>query len=582
MPKIDATRVPGGLPSQLDPARFQATSARDTGIRFRSGNTNLGKRLLQKLRGAGKNKKAPFSRLTVKLPSKKHRFTNNLMGVRDQVFGDSTDRRAVVSFHQRQLRDGVFRRQADNTVDPRLNTELKVDLGKGSHLSGFSASANPASAELDTSRPVVLFLSGSGGPAEQYGGELAKHFSEQKGVNFVALNYRGFGDSSDVAPTETTITKDGFAMINHLLEQGFKPEDIIVHGYSMGALVAARIQARVEADGYRLAGAVYDRPMSSATGVAESLAAPDQPPVSRSERVSAFVKKKLYAFGARITVGSMSTRKSLERLKQANPEGGFRSPTFVAYDNGSNTGGDELSRRMGEALGVTTLATGGDHTDHEMAIRGAFKSDAMKDLYATRQEKDFRLWAEPSRTDLDASKRILKDSILGEEHSASEVLARLSGGDKGIRRGVTAIANLKNIKPHHLSPRILNGTRAQWQTQTERIVRMAEQVEQATFNKDLTGGYRQYGTTNNPFKDVAENHPELDHAVREWLADGIDLADRLLTAQLGAVDGKPPLTETEMEQLQRDIDAFANPGGRSPLFAAGVSLQDEIEAGISS
>ncbi|MDE0155261.1 MAG: alpha/beta hydrolase [Gammaproteobacteria bacterium] len=370
------TEITGARPHQ--PAvslQAQTRPARDSGIRFRSGNRSLWSNILFKLKPRRKDR--PHRQFTVRLPARKHAFTNNLAGVRDRVFGEQSSRRDM--YRRSEALISQFNRQRE--ASPSLNERLSVEIGQGERLSGFSASANPHSPELDRSKPVILYLSGSNGPAEKYGGELATHFARDKGVNFVALNYRGFGDSSDVAPTEKTITSDGFAMINHLLEQGFKPENIIVHGYSMGASVAARIQARVEASGHRLAGAVYDRPMSSATGAAKAEAEADLREELLDPRgagnVFSSLKPQVYAFGTKITVGSMSARRSLERLKRANPDG-LRSPTFVTYDTGTF---GERSRRMGERLGVVTLATQNHHEDHRMTIKNALSDPALQAIY---------------------------------------------------------------------------------------------------------------------------------------------------------------------------------------------------------
>ena len=350
----------------------------DTGVRFRGGNKNVWSRILARLKPA--RTATPYPRFSLRLPARKHLFTNNLMEVRDCVFGDTAARQGTSSLNRCFGQSGK---------SARLKTNLRLDLGAGSQLSGFSVSANPSSSELDTDKPVVLFLSGSAGSAEQYGPELAKHFAEHEGVNFVALNYRGFGRSTNVAPTEKTITEDGFSMMNHLLEQGFRPENIIVHGYSMGASVAARLQARVEAAGHRLAGAVYDRPMSSATGAAKAEAEADHPnPQGFREKAFVFIKKNFFAFGTKITVGSMSARRTLERLQEANPDG-LRSPTFVTYDDETLSA---RSRRMGEHLGVPTLATKAGHKDHLGAIENVFSRPEMQAMYrgADTVENDSR------------------------------------------------------------------------------------------------------------------------------------------------------------------------------------------------
>ena len=300
-----------------------------------------------------------------------------------------------------------------------------MQLGGGETLRGFSVSANPESQRLDTTKPVVLFLSGSAGqdvgdPAtsEDQGADLAAHFAKDRGCNFVGLNYRGFGQSSDIKLSERSITQDGFAMLNHLLDQRFRTDDIIVHGYSLGASVAAQIQRRVEASGHELRGVVYDRPMSSATGAAKA------------------------------HVGEM-VRQQFER---------------------------------------------------------------------TRAE-------------------------------------RLNGGVEA------------------------------WAEQTQRIAEMASDISHARYNYDIPRGFAQYGNTRpnaNPFETVASEYPQHDQGVRAWLGDGLDLTGRLLEAHERAVDGKPPLSSSEIDRLKRDVAGFCEAAARQPpldkplepLFGDDAGLMD--------
>jgi len=173
----------------------------------------------------------------------------------------------------------------------------------------------------------------------------------------VALNYQGYGQSSDKSPSEKSITKDGFAMINHLLQLGFQPDQIIVHGYSMGASVAPRLQASVESRGYTLGGVVYDRPMSSATGAAKSVA---------EEQQGSQTDININAFGTKLTVGSLSTRRNLEDIVSSSPDGQLRSPTVLVSDTGSF---GARSDQMGKDVGIAhNVATGGDHENHALAM----------------------------------------------------------------------------------------------------------------------------------------------------------------------------------------------------------------------
>lgn len=281
------------------------------------------------------------------------RTTNNLLYVRDAVFGGAEDRRCKTDATTLKAE---IQRYVSN-ADIRVNTSLQVPSGHGLSLDGFSVSASANSDRLDTGKPVVLFLSGSGGASEAYGGHIAGRYAGQHDCNVLALNYRGYGQNTDFSPSEKSIAQDGFAMINHLLQQGFKPEQIIVHGYSMGASVASRIQLSVESRGFALGGAVYDRPMSSALDSAKA--------VARTQGYGGFVAS-IAAFGSLVTVGKMSARLNLEDIIASNPEHALRSPTVLESDTGFF---GSHSHQMGVDLGIQHIAqTGHEHEEHAPAM----------------------------------------------------------------------------------------------------------------------------------------------------------------------------------------------------------------------
>ncbi len=175
--------------------------------------------------------------------------------------------------------------------------------------------------------------------------------------------------------------------------------------------------------------------------------------------------------------------------------------------------------------------------------------------------------AHAARGGINATRTNLNEKILGEKHTTQDVLRLLAGGDTGIRRAATAAENIKSqFKPQQLAPEDLNGAPQQWAQQSQNISQMASQIGTARFSEDLNGRFLDYGTsgTANPFNAVAEHHPQQDHPVRNWLANGVGLLSDLLSAQERALDGQPPLSESEIADLKERVDNFVNPGKASP------------------
>lgn len=115
----------------------------------------------------------------------------------------------------------------------------------------------------DLSRPVVLLLTGSGGSAENQGFDVADMYSKN-GASVLSVNYGGYGDSDDTEVSEKSVNEDAQAMLKHLIELGYDPDKIIIHGYSMGGAIAGQLAGAYEStDKVKFRGVVQDRPMTS-------------------------------------------------------------------------------------------------------------------------------------------------------------------------------------------------------------------------------------------------------------------------------------------------------------------------------
>ena len=101
---------------------------------------------------------------------------------------------------------------------------------------------------------VALVFSGSHGPGAQYIDSIKKAYLDQ-GITVVQLDYRGFGTSTNIdergnhvsnSPSERTMYEDGMEMYKYVNETlGIKPENITLHGYSLGGAIASRVALEV-------------------------------------------------------------------------------------------------------------------------------------------------------------------------------------------------------------------------------------------------------------------------------------------------------------------------------------------------
>ncbi|KAM6501262.1 Alpha/Beta hydrolase fold [Amanita muscaria] len=87
-------------------------------------------------------------------------------------------------------------------------------------------------------------------------------FTSRLGVNVLAIDYRGFADSTGT-PSEAGIVRDGRAGFDWLVENGAKPEDILIVGHSLGTGVASQVMAQIDAEKVPCRGVVLLAPFSS-------------------------------------------------------------------------------------------------------------------------------------------------------------------------------------------------------------------------------------------------------------------------------------------------------------------------------
>jgi predicted esterase len=118
--------------------------------------------------------------------------------------------------------------------------------------------------------PMVLFLSGSGAPAAYYATPIAAAYVPE-GAAVMVVDYRGYGRSAG-QPTSEGLYMDAQRMLRHLTQKmGVPQKHIVVHGFSMGAAIAAELAARVnEAHAPPLGALIFDRPMASVMAGAEA------------------------------------------------------------------------------------------------------------------------------------------------------------------------------------------------------------------------------------------------------------------------------------------------------------------------
>jgi len=114
------------------------------------------------------------------------------------------------------------------------------------------------------SENVILYFHGNAANLENRR-EKYKVFATESEFSVLAITYRGYPGSSG-SPSEDGFYKDGDAAIKFLQSQGFKSEDIILYGESIGSGVATEMATRINAKAL-----ILESPFTSIDAVAKKI-----------------------------------------------------------------------------------------------------------------------------------------------------------------------------------------------------------------------------------------------------------------------------------------------------------------------
>ncbi|MGC1413537.1 MAG: alpha/beta fold hydrolase [Acetobacteraceae bacterium] len=307
---------------------------------------------------------------------------------------------------------------------------IKGENGRGLNGSFFSADGynlKDNGDKVDTSRPVVLLLTGSGGSAEAQGFDVAQFYAKN-GASVLSVNYAGFGGSDQPpgTPSELSQQQDAQSMLQHLINLGYDPDKIIIHGYSMGAAVAAELQRANEAprdDGQappKFRGAVQDRPMLSAV-----------------HGVEGHYTAALHPFAAktRNEVGGFQGERA---IMQMDPT----MPMVITSDKGLFAKrADELRKKLQRNhQNVSGEHSGGGHFDHAKML--AANGTALVGLIQTGRDGAPDLAGAPQQPDEMPYEKLVelsKQAIAEIQQGVTEAAARLSALAPNARNAVDTL-----------------------------------------------------------------------------------------------------------------------------------------------
>ena len=117
--------------------------------------------------------------------------------------------------------------------------------------------------DVPGSEIVTLYLHGNGGNLSHRPGHLREMAAAGSAV--LIFDYRGYGKSAG-RPSERGLYRDAEAAYDYLITTGYRPDQIVVHGESLGSAVAADLASRRPC-----AGVVLECPFTSLRAEAAAL-----------------------------------------------------------------------------------------------------------------------------------------------------------------------------------------------------------------------------------------------------------------------------------------------------------------------
>lgn len=109
--------------------------------------------------------------------------------------------------------------------------------------------------------PVFLFFDGNGGRPEAWTNRWRR--IAEGGAGFLAVYYRGYSGSTG-RPSERGLHLDARAGYDWLIANGYTPDDIVIHGLSLGSGVAVRLASERPARAL-----ILESPFTAAVDVAQ-------------------------------------------------------------------------------------------------------------------------------------------------------------------------------------------------------------------------------------------------------------------------------------------------------------------------
>ena len=235
-------------------------------------------------------------------------------------------------------------------------------VAAGDPAAGIAAAAAPA-----VRPPTVLYLHGARWNLHNSVFRLRRW--HELGFNMLAIDYRGFGESTPMLPSEDSAFEDVLAAFEELRRREPDPSRRFIYGHSLDGALALRLGAAEQTDPVELAGIVVESTFTSIAELAAQMRWGWLPglrflitqPFDSKRHIAAVDEPILLIHGSadRLVPHEMS-----ERLHDAASavRGGVKSLLIVdgaSHSGVSRAGGERYERAVGEFVRAASAEAAG-------------------------------------------------------------------------------------------------------------------------------------------------------------------------------------------------------------------------------
>jgi len=147
-------------------------------------------------------------------------------------------------FGPKALREAKPTGDAQNYLANTLYEEVSIPYTPTQNLTGLLFGRYDETGKalpFDKGSVTCLVLSGTGAPLEAYVMGIIEGYRNE-GCQVLAVNYVGFGNNAHLgSPSATNVFACAEAALTFLFNRGVHDDSLLVHGYSMGGVAAARL-----------------------------------------------------------------------------------------------------------------------------------------------------------------------------------------------------------------------------------------------------------------------------------------------------------------------------------------------------